>query len=872
MSVFKLGDLFASRRLRQRQRDLEGQLAAINKSQAVIEFRLDGTILHANDNFLTAVGYSLDEIVGQHHRLFVTPAERESTEYRLFWEKLGRGEYDAGQYKRVGKGGREIWIQASYNPVFDDSGKAYKVVKYASDITQQTRQMADFTGQMDAISKSQAVIEFELDGIIRHANPNFLGAVGYELSEIVGQHHRIFVTEAERNSPEYKQFWAQLGQGEYDAGQYKRVRKDGSEIWIQASYNPILDPEGKPFKVVKYASDITAEVRAREVMEEAIGRTQGTMQAVAEGQLAERIDMAGLSGDMEKLCASLNRFLEANEQSAVELEAQREREAKVAAENLRIRIALDNAGTNVMIADNDRTVRYANRAVMQMLADAESDIRKDLPQFRADGVLNGSIDQFHKNPEHQKRMLEGLKSRHQAQIKVGGRTFGLAVNPVVSESGERLGTVVEWDDRTAELAVESEIAGIVEAAANGDFSQRIEADGKGGFFQKLAEGINRVLDTSEVGLQDIARVLGELAQGNLTSRIDADYQGMFGQLKNDVNSTIDNLTEIVQAIKASAEVITTASREIAAGNADLSSRTEQQAASLEETASSMEQFTSTVKQNAENARQANQLTLGASDVATQGGEVVGQVVTTMDEIATSSKKVEDIIGVIDGIAFQTNILALNAAVEAARAGEQGRGFAVVAGEVRSLAQRSSAAAKEIKALINESVHRVENGTSLVQRAGETMQEIVTSVKRVADIMAEITAASEEQSSGIEQVNQTVSQMDEVTQQNAALVEEASASAQSLDDQTGTLMQAVGAFVLNAQAGQALPPARSAEPVARVQHAQMPKGVPVKVHHGPARNGATRNGRHANGNGHAVPVPPLSLGETGESGSDHWEEF
>jgi methyl-accepting chemotaxis protein len=303
------------------------------------------------------------------------------------------------------------------------------------------------------------------------------------------------------------------------------------------------------------------------------------------------------------------------------------------------------------------------------------------------------------------------------------------------------------------------------------------------------------MQTSQTGLDEVARVLGALAHGDLTQKITNDYAGTFGRLKDDSNLTVEQLSAIVTRIKESAELIETASREISQGNADLSQRTEEQASSLEETASSMEELTATVKENAENARQANQLAAGASEVAVRGGAVVGEVVATMNGISAASRKIADIIGVIDGIAFQTNILALNAAVEAARAGEQGRGFAVVASEVRNLAQRSAAAAKEIKALIEDSVGKVDAGSKLVDEAGRTMGEIVTSVKRVTDIMAEITAASQEQSGGIEQVNTAITQMDEVTQQNAALVEEAAAAAESMQEQAQGLVAAVATFRL-----------------------------------------------------------------------------
>jgi len=353
-------------------------------------------------------------------------------------------------------------------------------------------------------------------------------------------------------------------------------------------------------------------------------------------------------------------------------------------------------------------------------------------------------------------------------------------------------------------SVNGEIAKLVDAAARGDFQVRGDVDKYQHDFKKMVEGLNQLMDTSDVALKDVGRVLSALSQGDLTEKITSDYQGAFGQLKDDANQTAARLSEIVGQLRDASESINTAAKEIASGNTDLSSRTEEQASSLEETAASMEELTSTVKANADNARQANQLAIGASDVAVKGGAVVSQVVDTMSSINASSKKIVDIISVIDGIAFQTNILALNAAVEAARAGEQGRGFAVVATEVRNLAQRSAAAAKEIKELIGDSVDKVDTGTRLVDEAGKTMEEIVTSVKRVTDIMGEITAASQEQSIGIEQVNTAITQMDEVTQQNAALVEQAAAAAESLEEQAGVLTQAVGVFRLAGAAANAVP--------------------------------------------------------------------
>ena len=363
-----------------------------------------------------------------------------------------------------------------------------------------------------------------------------------------------------------------------------------------------------------------------------------------------------------------------------------------------------------------------------------------------------------------------------------------------------------------------------------------------GFSLWMTGAISRPLNTA-------VEVAKRVADGDLTTRIDVASRDETGQLLQALKDMNDSLARTVSQVRVGTEMISTASGEIASGNADLSSRTESQASSLEETASSMEELTQTVKQNADNARQANQLVVSTAEVATRGGQVVGQVIDTMGSIKESSRKIVDIIGVIDGIAFQTNILALNAAVEAARAGEQGRGFAVVATEVRNLAQRSASAAKEIKALIGDSVEKVDAGTRLVDEAGKTMDEIVTSVRHVTDIMSEITAASAEQSSGIQQVNQAITQMDEMTQQNAALVEQAAAAAQSMLDQAGKLSHAVAVFKVNHAASQFAQPAvvTKAAPVV-----PKPSGKAVALKKPAQAPGAC-----------AMPKTPAS---------DDWEEF
>lgn len=511
------------------------------------------------------------------------------------------------------------------------------------------------------------------------------------------------------------------------------------------------------------------------------------------------------------------------------LAAQQEAEA-LAADNARIKTALDSVTANVMMADADRNIIYANDAVMKTLRNAQEDLRKELPNFDVDKLLGGSIDQFHKNPSHQMGMLDRLTGTHSAKIEVGGRHMSLILNPVMNAAGERIGTVVEWADKTAEVAIEREMDGIIAAANDGDLTARIGLEDKDGFFKALGLGLNTLLDKTASFVGDMSVVFEAMADGDLTKSITNDYRGEFDLIKTNANNTIAKLTEVMTKVQGASGSVRTSSNEVAQGSDDLSRRTESQASSLQQTASSMEEITATVKQTSDNAAQANTLASDAKVKAESGGAVVKDAVTAMAEILESSNKINDIIGVIDEIAFQTNLLALNAAVEAARAGEQGRGFAVVAGEVRTLSQRSAAAAKEIKDLIRDSVNKVESGSVLVNQSGETLSEIVDAVEKVAVMIRDVSNASMEQNSGIGQINQAIAQMDEMTQQNAALVEETSAASRAMSEEATSMNNLVSFFRLGGASGGAAYSAPS-EPVIRYKSspspaAQAPAPTPV----------------------------------------------
>jgi methyl-accepting chemotaxis protein len=454
--------------------------------------------------------------------------------------------------------------------------------------------------------------------------------------------------------------------------------------------------------------------------------------------------------------------------------------------------AVDSITRNVMIVAPDCKVVYLNKSLRTLLQAVEADVRKDLPRFDA-GKLNGqSMFFFHRDPDHQRALLESLTATSRSQVRAGGRDFELVVTPMMSKQ-TRVGFVAELADISEQQAVQEEVTGIVNAAMAGDFTRRIGLGNKSGFMRALSEGINKLADTMAVALDEVSTMMAAMAHGDLSKRIAGDYQGGLLRLKTDANTTADRLAQVVGQTVEGMTAIKSSTAELSGGSADLSSRTEEQVASLEQISASVRQLTGAVQQSSENAGQASQLAIAARTSAEGGGQIAGAAVAAMSEIELSARRISDIIGVIDEIAFQTNLLALNAAVEAARAGEAGRGFAVVAGEVRTLAQRSSQASKEIKALITDSYNHVKHGVELVNKAGGTLGEIVASVKRVSDIVAEIAAANKEQASSVGEVQEAIGQIEQATQQNAALVEQSTAALAAVDQQVQGVNDVIAFF-------------------------------------------------------------------------------
>ena len=713
-----------------------------------------GVITYINDYFMEISGYTQGELIGQPHNTIRHP-DMPAAAFADMWACLKKGRPWVGMVKNRCKNGDHYWVEANVTPIRNGGGE---VSGYMSVRRKPTRAQ---------------IAEAERDYAAMRA--------GRLSGHVIRNGRLVRPPLAERLNPLWK---LNLTVRLYLLALFG-VGAAGALMWLADGA-----ATGATLWTLWGLALLFALYSAWWLSRDVVGRVDAAREALL--QIAgDRFD-----GDIDiHRSDEIGRILQGIKSMQIRLGFQVEQMRREGTVNRRIRQALDAAGTNVMLADANLDIVYANQSVLRTFRAAEQQIAKSFPGFRADSLVGSNIDRFHADPSHQRRMLSQLKTPHSTRIKIQDLTFDLQVTPVPDDKGRNAGFVVEWKDRTAELQIEQEVEQVVDRASHGELALRIQEQGKAGHNLMLARGINAVLESIESAVTEIQRVLQALAAGDLTRKVERRLEGAFGEMAEHANATVEQLAGIVRRIKQSVDVIHTGAGEIASGNSDLSTRTEQQAANLEETASSMEQLTSTVQNNAASAREARSLAQTASGIAQQGGEVVSHAVNTMGRITEASKQIEDIITVIDGIAFQTNILALNAAVEAARAGEQGRGFAVVASEVRALAQRSATSAKEIKALIAASVEAVEQGAKQVNEAGGAIGRLVGEVDKVSGLVAEISAATDEQAAGLGVVNQTVAHLDSTTQQNAALVEQASAAARSMEEQARTLAEAVAVFRL-----------------------------------------------------------------------------
>lgn len=673
---------------------LKEQIKALHRVQAVIEFNLDGTILTANENFLKGLGYSLDEIQTKHHAMFCDPEYTASLEYKKFWNTLAAGEFIAGEFKRFAKGGKEIWINASYNPIFDEDGKPYKVVKFATDITAAKLATAEYEGKVMAISRAQAVIEFNLDGTILMANPNFLGALGYSLDEIKSKHHRMFCDQAYAATPEYKMFWDKLAKGEFVSGEFKRFTKAGKEIWINASYNPIFNADGKPYKVVKFATDITASKMAN-------AEYEGKVQAISKAQAVIEFNLDG---------------------------------------------TIINANENFLM-----TLGYGIGEIQgkhhRMFCESEYGRSSDYENFWKK-LNRGEFD-----------------TGRYLRVGAGGKRIWIQAtyNPIMDMNGKPYKVVKFATDITAQV--------------------------------ELEQAVKRKAEEDQMKVDQLLATVSKASDGDLTCEVTVTGNDAIGQLAQGIKRMMTDLRSVISKVVHSANNFGDSSKSIAEQSNSVASGAQSLGATVEEMNASIEEFTASIASIADNTKKANELAKVTQKEAELGNQAISKSIEAMELINKSSEDISEIIKVISEIASQTNLLAFNAAIEAARAGEHGLGFSVVADEVRKLAERSSQATKEISKLINESVKRVEQGSSISKQAGEAFGKIVAGIEKTTQSISEVTVAAEEQSDAAKGVSAAIQHIATESEKSAQASESIASSTRGLVNEADELNKTVSRFVV-----------------------------------------------------------------------------
>jgi methyl-accepting chemotaxis protein len=797
--------------------ELRGRYAAIDRAQAVIEFDLEGTILAANENFLSLTGYSLSDVVGQQHRMFVEAKDAASEEYNKFWEKLRNGEVDSGEYKRVGRGGREVWIRATYNPIFDLDGKPFKIVKYAMDVTDTKLVNAEYEGKANAISRAQAVIEYDLNGNVITANENFLKALGYELQEIVGEHHRMFVEDEYARSSAYRMFWQRLAGGEFEGNIYKRLGKNGKEIYFRATYNPIFDLEGRPVKVVNYATDITDDKMKNAEFEgkvHAIERAQAVIEFDLDGRVltANKLFLDTVGYSLDEIIGQHHRmFVEpafANTDSyrsfwkrltAGEYEAGEYKRIGKGGKEVWLRatynpildldgrpikivkFAIDVTGDKLRNADFEGKVKAMDRAQAVIEFDTEGRILNANQNFlKAVGYsLDDVVGRHHRmfvdpteaGSDHYTNFWERLsrgefESGEYKRIGRDGKEIWLQAtyNPIMDLEGKVMKVVKFAIDVTDQKLRNAEFEGKVKAIDRAQAVIEFDLEGT-------------VLKANENFLRTIGYSAREIAGQHhsmfctpeyITSEEYRDFwlrlrKGEFmagrfhrvGKYNRDVwiQATYNPIFDLAGNPMKVVKYAVDITDQVKLEQL-LASKTKEMNHTVKGLTESIEEIVLSVEK-------ASGMAGETQSNAEAGFEDLRKSIESIDLIEKSSEEIASIVEVIGEIASQTNLLAFNASIEAARAGEHGVGFSVVAGEVRKLAERSSEAAREISKLIGESANRVSQGSTVSRKAQDAFSEILKSVKQTGESIERIAESTRHQQTASATVGELIAALSAV---------------------------------------------------------------------------------------------------------------
>ena len=717
-------------RLNEVEAELKVRTDIMNLTSIVSEADKKGDILSINDKFIEVSQYSRDELLGHPHSTTRHPDMPRET-FKQMWATIGRGDIFRGVIKNRAKNGTPYYVDAVVAPILGDNGKPMKYLGVRYDITAIEIERQNARGILEAIDASYAYIEFDLNGQVLSANNKFLQLMGYQRDEVIGGLHRMFVDPADAISPGYAQFWRDLNNGKPRNEVFKRVNKAGQTVFLQAVYAPVKDDMGRVTKVIKLATDITAQIESTQMLEQAVEQAQRVTTAARNGDLEQHIPMEGKVGPIRILCEGVNSLMETTRVTFSDI--QRIFSA-LSAGDLTQRITRDYSGSFAQIKDD---------------ANAASD--------KLSGVI-GDVDQV------MRALAAGdLTQRITRDARGVFEQVKLNLNRAI--------------DAVAQLVTDADT--LAAAAVQGRLLTRADASQHQGDFRKIVGGINGTLDAIAHPLQEIQSVLKLMERGDMTQTVEGAYQGAFAEIKDVVNSTMRKLADTLHEVRSAADALSGAAGQISATSQSLSQAASEQAATAEQTTASMQIMSGSISQNSDNAKITDGMATKAAKEAVEGGVAVAQTVDAMKQIATR-------VSIIDDIAYQTNLLALNAAIEAARAGEHGRGFAVVAAEVRKLAERSQVAAQEIGQLATNSV-------GMAERAGLLLTEMVPSIRKTSDLVQEIAEASAEQTEGVAQINAAMGQLGQSTQHNAAASEELAATAEEMSGQAAQLQQMMSFF-------------------------------------------------------------------------------